>query len=88
MNFSTKKLPGTVRVYLSDYKGIPDGHYWIPEHAVQAIIKLQNEKSDIDAGGVFFERSEVPPVNDENRGLITTDSGLIVPEEHSDNDNK
>ncbi len=80
-NIQTKPTSGYVKVELRDTPGYPNGVYYLKEEAVNKIIEAENcrrntEQSD---GGVFFAESEVPPINDENRGLTKTPDGLIVP---------
>ncbi len=80
-NIQTKPTPGYVKVELRDTPGYPDGIYYLKEEAVDKIIKAENCRRDTEQsdGGVFFAESEVPPINDENRGLTKTPDGLIVP---------
>ncbi len=82
-NFKRQPTPGHVKVELRDVDGLPDGTYYLKEEVVEKIIAAENKRrtSEQAEGGIFYAEQEVPPINDDNRGLTKTDSGLVVPKD-------
>jgi len=82
-NFEKQPTPGHVKVELRDIEGLPDGIYYLKEEVVDKIIAAENKRRSAEQseGGIFYSEVEVPPINDENRGLTKTNSGLVVPKD-------